>query len=89
MNLQELKLVVMFKRRLLNLEKGYKELTKWHDKNKMQVFETHVSNKIIHKELIKNQKRQTDFQEQIVNSLNDAMQAIIEIDERLQKLEKK
>ena len=89
MNLQELKLVVMFKRRLLNLEKGYKELTKWHDKNKMQVLETYFSNKKIHEQFIESQKKQTDFQEQVVNSLNNAMQAIVEINERLQRLEEK
>jgi len=89
MNLQELKLVVMFKRRLLNLERGYKELTHWHDKNKMQVLDTHFSNKTIHEELIKNQKRQTDFQEQIVDSLNNAMESIMELNERLERLEEK
>ena len=87
MNLQELKLVVTFKKRLLNLEKGYKELTHWHDKNKMQVLETYFSNKKIHEQFIESQKKQTDFQEQIVNSLNNAMQAIVEINERLQRLE--
>ena len=89
MNLQELKLVVMFKKRLLNLEKGYKELSHWHDKNKMQVLDTHFSNKKIHEKFIESQKRQTEFQEQTVNSLNNAMQAIIEINERLQRLEEK
>ena len=89
MNLQELKLVVMFKKRLLNLEKGYKELSHWHDKNKMQVLDTHFSNKKIHEQFIESQKRQTEFQEQTVNSLNNAMQAIIEINERLQRLEEK
>ena len=89
MNLQELKLVVMFKKRLLNLEKGYKELSYWHDKNKMQVLDTHFSNKKIHEQFIESQKRQTEFQEQTVNSLNNAMQAIIEINERLQRLEEK
>ena len=89
MNLQELKLVVMFKKRLLNLEKGYKELSHWHDKNKMQVLDTHFSNKKIHEKFIETQKRQTEFQEQTVNSLNNAMQAIIEINERLQRLEEK
>ena len=89
MNLQELKLVVTFKKRLLNLEKGYKELTHWHDKNKMQVLESYFSNKKIHEQFIESQKKQTDFQEQIVNSLNNAMQAIVEINERLQRLEEK
>ena len=89
MNLQELKLIEMFKRRLLNLEKGYKQLTHWHDKNKMQVLDTHFSNKKIHTELIKSQKQQTDFQEQIVDKLNNAMEAIIEINNRLSKLEDK
>ena len=89
MNLQELKLVATFKKRLLNLEKGYKELSHWHDKNKMQFMDTYFSNKKIHEELMKNQKRQTDFQEQIVDSINNAMQAIIEINERLQRLEEK
>ena len=89
MNLQELKLVVTFKERLLNLEKGYKELTHWHDKNKMQVLETYFSNKKIHEQFIESQKKQTDLQEQIVNSLNNAMQAIVEINERLQRLEEK
>ena len=89
MNLQELKLVATFKKRLLNLEKGYKELSHWHDKNKMQVLDTHFSNKKIHEKFIESQKRQTEFQEQTVNSLNNAMQAIIEINERLQRLEEK
>ena len=89
MNLQELKLVVTFKKRLLNLEKGYKELSYWHDKNKIQVVNTHFSNKKIHEKFIESQKKQTDFQEQIVDSLNNVMQAIIEINERLQRLEKK
>jgi len=89
MNLQELKLVVTFKKRLLNLEKGYKELSYWHDKNKMQVVNTHFSNKKIHEQFIESQKKQTDFQEQVVNSLNNAMQAIVEINERLQRLEEK
>ena len=74
---------------MLNLEKGYKELTHWHDKNKMQVLETYFSNKKIHEQFIESQKKQTDFQEQIVNSLNNAMQAIVEINERLQRLEEK
>jgi len=89
MNLDELKLVVTFKKRLLNLEKGYKELSHWHDKNKMQFIDTHFSNKKIHEKLVESQKKQTEFQEQVVNSLNNAMQAIIEINERLQKLEEK
>jgi len=89
MNLDELKLVVTFKKRLLNLEKGYKELSEWHDKNKMQFMDTHFSNKKIHEKFIESQKKQTDFQEQIVNSLNNAMEAIIEINERLQRLEEK
>ncbi len=89
MNLQELKLVVTFKKRLLNLEKGYKELSHWHDKNKMQVLETYFSNKKIHEQFIESQKKQTDFQEKVVNSLNNAMQAIVEINERLQRLEEK
>ena len=89
MNLQELKLVVAFKKRLLNLEKGYKELSHWHDKNKMQVLETYFSNKKIHEQFIESQKKQPDFQEQVVNSLNNAMQAIVEINERLQRLEEK
>ncbi len=89
MNLQELKLVVTFKKRLLNLEKGYKELSHWHDKNKMQVLETYFSHKKIHEQFIESQKKQTDFQEQVVNSLNNAMQAIVEINERLQRLEEK
>jgi hypothetical protein len=89
MNSDELKLVATFKKRLLNLEKGYKELSHWHDKNKMQVLETYFSNKKIHEQFIESQKKQTDFQEQIVNSLNNAMQAIVEINERLQRLEEK
>ena len=89
MNMEELKLVVTFKKRLLNLEKGYKELSEWHDKNKMQLMDTHFSNKKIHEKFIESQKKQTDFQEQIVDSLNNAMQAIIEINERLQRLEEK
>ena len=89
MNLDELKLVVTFKKRLLNLEKGYKELSHWHDKNKMQFMDTYFSNKKVHEKFIESQKKQTEFQEQVVNSLNNAMQAIIEINERLQKLEEK
>ena len=89
MNLQELKLVATFKKRLLNLEKGYKELSHWHDKNKMQFMDTYFSNKKIHEKFIESQKKQTEFQEQIVNSINNAMQAIIEINERLQRLEEK
>ena len=89
MNLQELKLVATFKKRLLNLEKGYKELSHWHDKNKMQFMDTHFSNKKIHEQFIENQKKQTEFQEQIVNSLSNAMQAIVQINERLQKMEEK
>ena len=45
MKLQELKLVATFKKRLLNLERGYKELSEWHDKNKMQFMDTYFSNK--------------------------------------------
>ena len=89
MNMEELKLVVTFKKRLLNLEKGYKELSKWHDKNKMQFMDTYFSNKKIHEKFIESQKKQTDFQEQIVNSLNNAIKAIMEINERLQRLEEK
>jgi len=89
MNLQELKLVATFKKRLLNLEKGYKELSHWHDKNKMQFMDTYFSNKKIHEKFIESQKKQTEFQEQVVNSLNNAMQAILEINERLQRLEEK
>ena len=89
MNLQELKLVAIFKKRLLNVERGYKELSHWHDKNKMQFMDTHFSNKKIHEQFIESQKKQIDFQEQVVNSLNNAMQAIVEINERLQRLEKK
>ena len=89
MNLQELKLVATFKKRLLNLEKGYKELSHWHDKNKMQFMDTYFSNKKVHEKFIESQKKQTEFQEQVVNSLNNAMQAILEINERLQRLEEK
>ncbi len=89
MNLEELKVIVTLKRKILDLEKGYKQLTYWHDKNKMQVVNTHFSNKKIHEEFIDSQKKQTDFQEQIVDSLNNVMQAIIEINERLQRLEEK
>ena len=89
MNLQELKLVVTFKKRLLNLEKGYKELSEWHDKNKMQFMDTYFSNKKVNEKFIESQKKQTEFQEQVVNSLNNAMQAIVEINERLQRLEGK
>ena len=89
MNLQELKLVATFKKRLLNLEKGYKELSHWHDKNKMQFMDTYFSYKKVHEKFIESQKKQTEFQEQVVNSLNNAMQAIIEMNERLQRLEEK
>ena len=40
-------------------------------------------------QFIESQKKQTDFQEKVVNSLNNAMQAIVEINERLQRLEEK
>ena len=83
MNLQELN------KKIIDLEKGYKELSYWHDKNKILTFDTHLANKKVHEELIKNQKRQTDFQEQLVNSLNQTMQAIMEINDRLSKLEDK
>jgi len=89
MNLEELKLVATFKKRLLDLEKGYKELSHWHDKNKMQFMDTYFSNKKVHEKFIESQKKQTEFQEQVVNSLNNAMQAIIEMNERLQRLEEK
>jgi len=89
MDLKELKAIVMLKRKVLDLEKGYKQLTYWHDKNKMQAVNAHFSNKKIHEEFIESQKKQTDFQEQIVDSLNNAMEAIIEINERLQRLEEK
>ena len=52
-------------------------------------MDTHFSNKKIHEKFIESQKKQTDFQEQIVNSLNNAMESIIEINERLQRLEEK
>ena len=55
----------------------------------MQVLETYFSNKKIHEQFIESQKKQTDFQEKVVNSLNNAMQAIVEINERLQRLEEK
>ena len=83
MDLQELK------NKILDLEKGYKELSHWHDKNKMQFMDTYFSNKKIHEELMKNQKRQTDFQEQVVNYIENAMEGIIQINERLQRLEEK
>ena len=89
MDLKELKAIVMLKRKVLDLEKGYKQLTYGHDKNKMQAVNAHFSNKKIHEKFIESQKKQTDFQEQIVDSLNNVMQAIIEINERLQRLEEK
>ena len=89
MDLNELKAIVMLKRKVLDLERGYKQLTYWHDKNKMQAVNAHFSNKKIHEKFIESQKKQTDFQEQIVDSLNNVMQAIIEINERLQRLEEK
>ena len=61
MNMEELKLVVTFKKRLLNLEKGYKELSEWHDKNKMQLMDTHFSNKKIHEKFIESQKKTNGF----------------------------
>jgi hypothetical protein len=66
------------KQRLADLEKGYKELFIWHDKNKRVFLELNVRS-----------KKRLDFETNLTNSVNQAMQAIIEINERLDALEKK
>ena len=66
------------KQRLADLEKGYKELSIWHDKNKRVFLELNVRS-----------KKRLDYETKLTNSVNQAMQAIIEINDRLDLLEKK
>ena len=66
------------KQRLSDLEKGYNELSIWHDKNKRVFLELNVRS-----------KKRLDFETKLTNSVNQAMQAIIEINDRLDLLEKK
>ena len=66
------------KQRLADLEKGYKELSFWHDQWKklhLQENEAHVKNGILQKEVHETMKMMT--------------QSILELDSRVEKLEQK
>jgi|LULN01.1.fsa_nt_gb hypothetical protein len=72
MDLQQLK------NKILDLEKGYKQLTFWHDKNKY-----------LHHEALINNKRSLKVQQEMKDVMQIMTQSIVEINERLQRLEEK
>ena len=78
MNSDELQLVATFKKKLLDLEKGYKQLTFWHDKHKY-----------LHHEALINVKRSLKVQQEMKDVMQIMTQSIVEINERLQRLEGK
>ena len=78
MNSDELKLVATFKKRLLDLEKGYKQLCIAHD-----------NNKIMHLKAVESIDALNKTQSEIVKIMQAQKQIFLDIDQRLSALEKK
>ncbi len=78
MNSDELKLVATFKKRLLDLEKGYKQLCIAHD-----------NNKIMHLKAVESIDALNKTQSEISKILQAQKQIFLNIDQRLSALEKK
>ena len=78
MNSDELKLVATFKKRLLDLEKGYKQLCIAHD-----------SNKIMHLKAVESIDALNKTQSEISKIMQAQKQIFLDIDQRLSALEKK
>ena len=78
MNSDELKLVATFKKRLLDLEKGYKQLCIAHD-----------NNKIMHLKAVESIDALNKTQSEIGKIMQAQKQIFLDIDQRLSALEKK
>ena len=78
MNSDELKLVATFKKRLLDLEKGYKQLCIAHD-----------NNKIMHLKAVESIDALNKTQQEISKLMQAQKQLFLDIDQRLSALEKK
>jgi len=78
MNSDELKLVATFKKRLLDLEKGYKQLCIAHD-----------NNKIMHLKAVESIDALNKTQSEISKIMQAQKQIFLDIDQRLSALEKK
>mgnify|MGYP003125327149 FL=1 len=78
MNSDELKLVAIFKKRLLDLEKGYKQLCIAHD-----------NNKIMHLKAVESIDALNKTQQEISKIMQAQKQLFLDIDQRLSALEKK
>ena len=83
------------KQRLADLEKGYKELSYWHDQWKklhLKASEASVKNTELQGEVHETLKLTTDSimeLRQIVQKLDPMAQAILELTDRVKKLEQK
>lgn len=83
------------KQRLADLEKGYKELSYWHDQWKklhLKASEATVKNQELQSEVHETLKLTTDSimeLRQIVQKLDPMAQAILELTDRVKKLEQK
>ena len=81
--------------RLADLEKGYKELSFWHDQWKklhLHENEAHLKNGILQKEVHETMKMMTDSimeLRQIVQKFDPMAQAMLELTDRVKKLEQK
>jgi len=78
MNSDELKLVANFKKRMLDLEKGYKQLCIAHD-----------NNKIMHLKAVESIDALNKNQSEISKIMQAQKQIFLNIDQRLSALEKK
>ena len=83
------------KQRLADLEKGYKELSFWHDQWKklhLKASEATVKNQELQSEVHETLKLMTDSimeLRQIVQKLDPMTQAMLELTDRVKKLEQK
>ena len=83
------------KQRLADLEKGYKELSFWHDQWKklhLHENEAHLKNGILQIEVHETLKVMTDSitnLRQIVQKFDPMAQAMLELTDRVKKLEQK
>ena len=83
------------KQRLADLEKGYKELSFWHDQWKklhLKASEATVKNQELQSEVHETLKLTTDSiieLRQIVQKLDPMAQAMLELTDRVKKLEQK
>ena len=83
------------KQRLADLEKGYKELSYWHDQWKklhLKASEATVKNQELQSEVHETLKLTTDSiieLRQIVQKLDPMAQAMLELTDRVKKLEQK